>query len=210
MPTKGTGAIQNPDKLPEEPTGDPLDTPWCNDPEGGYFSSECYAQTPSVTGSSESNRELEEILLDEVLWSLLSCGKFDYCDSSTADVNGLVEEDLLDFARPTAIYSCGSSASGATITCVDAQRLPSKLATADAVTFGNYIFCSGSCHDYKPSLVAHEMVHVRQWELMGSDAFTIDYLIESSTSGSKRGDGNPLEDEAYAAQDYMHTYWGEK
>ena len=91
----------------------------------------------------------------------------------------------LDWSGPYQVDACGSSAAGATIFCVASQRLPSGDAGADAVTYGHFIFYDindtaaavnvDGTYSIKPGFLAHEMVHVAQWEQNG-DAFVELYL----------------------------------
>ncbi len=92
------------------------------------------------------------------------------------------------------VTECARSKSGQPVFCVqNVKRLPSADPGAGAVTYGHFIFCGGSCD----SLLAHELVHVGQWEKYG-DKFGIKYLIEAA----KRGTGcrNKYEREAYTAR----------
>lgn len=72
------------------------------------------------------------------------------------------------------------------------SRLPSADPGAKAVTYGHYIFCYGSCDRW----LAHEFVHVDQWEKYG-DKFGLKYLIEAARHGTKCR--NKYEREAYTA-----------
>ncbi len=71
-----------------------------------------------------------------------------------------------------------------------------------AYTQGHYVFCKtrdncGSPDDIRdPNQLAHELVHVRQWETYG-DAFAGMYLGAEAT-GNSGPCGNPYEREAYA------------
>lgn len=70
-----------------------------------------------------------------------------------------------------------------------------------AYTQGHYVFCKlkvhcGSPTDiYFPNQLAHELVHVRQWENDG-DLFAAEYL-SAEASGNSGQCGNPYEREAY-------------
>lgn len=104
--------------------------------------------------------------------------------------NAFVRKTLLErgVARP-----CGRSARGVAITCVESvTNLPSANPDAGAVTLGHYIFCRSSCD----SLLAHELVHVAQWERYG-DRFATMYAAEASLNGVNCG--NRFESEAYLA-----------
>ncbi|MCA1832856.1 MAG: hypothetical protein LC750_09050 [Actinobacteria bacterium] len=91
------------------------------------------------------------------------------------------------------VRTCGTSGSGRTVVCVeDVRRLPSADSGSDAVTYGHYIFCYGSCN----LRYAHEIVHVGQWERYG-DYFGIRYLREARKHGTKCR--NKYEREAYTA-----------
>ena len=105
---------------------------------------------------------------------------------------------MIEWADATAAYSCGESAGGSSLTCVDSQRLPSMM-KADAVTYGHFIFCEPSCDSV--GLLSHEIAHVRQWELNG-DWFAVSYLWHSG-DGYR---GNPYEVEAYDVQAFMAAW----
>jgi len=72
------------------------------------------------------------------------------------------------------------------VVCVASRRLPSGDAGADAVTYGHFIFYdvndsaaafnADGTYSIKPAFLAHEMVHVAQWEQNG-DAFVERYLL---------------------------------
>jgi len=89
--------------------------------------------------------------------------------------------------------ACGTSGSGRVVYCVEfIDRLPSASAVANAVTYGHYIFCKGSC----AGVIVHELVHVGQWEAYG-DFFGAMYLAEAAAHGT--GCDNKFERPAYAA-----------
>jgi hypothetical protein len=88
---------------------------------------------------------------------------------------------------------CATSGSGAQVYCVEnASRLPAADPGAGAVTYGHYVFCTMSCD----RLLAHELVHVGQFEQYG-DKFAALYLAEAARNGT--GCGNKYEFEAYTA-----------
>ena len=103
---------------------------------------------------------------------------------------------LLAWSGPHQVDACGTAATRATVFCVASQRLPSGDPDADAVTYGHFVFYdineSGAVvnpdgtYSIKTNYLAHEMVHVAQYEIFG-DAFFEHYAVGSSS----------LEDEAY-------------
>jgi len=106
-------------------------------------------------------------------------------------IDAFAEGELIDFVHATAIYGCGTSAGGATVICVDSQRLPTFDSDMNRVTYGHYIFCEGHC---EAARLPHEFVHVRQFEDTG-DAMGIDYLVQYVWSGFSY-ESNPYEVEA--------------
>jgi hypothetical protein len=62
------------------------------------------------------------------------------------------------------------------------------------VTWGTHIFCRDACRDAE--LVAHEMVHVRQFEVNG-DRMGLSYLYRHIRHGYQN---SPYEVEAYNVQ----------
>jgi hypothetical protein len=164
---------------------------------------------PAVTGTYAAQAELADILTWPAIKSI-ACHVGPGCanGAGTKKVDGLAPS-LIEYSHATAVYECGTSASGVAITCVDGQRIPSNDGGAGAVTFGHFVFCQGSCSDKDDSLIAHEFVHVNQWEVQGTDGFTTSYVWQSIVNGSGRGDGNPNEDAAYEVGDYLAVLWGE-
>jgi hypothetical protein len=87
---------------------------------------------------------------------------------------------------------CATSGRGIAVHCVDnVPRMPTPKATASGVTFGHWIFCRVFCGG---RLLAHELVHVRQFETYG-DRFGPMYLTEAALHGT--GCENKWEREAY-------------
>ena len=105
-------------------------------------------------------------------------------------VDAFASGELIDFVHATAVYGCRTSAGGATVMCVDSQRLPTFSSGMNRVTYGHYIFCEGRC---EAARLPHEFVHVRQFEVNG-DAMALSYLWQSALNGYR---DNPYEVEAY-------------
>lgn len=83
------------------------------------------------------------------------------------------------------------------MTCVDSQRLPSWRA-ATAVTIGHFVFCQNACASVV--LLAHEFVHVHQYEENGANRMVGSYLYQSLLNGYR---DNPYEVEAYNFENYL-------
>jgi len=145
------------------------------------------------TGSGQAKQELVELIasaLPNVVWSLFFGGP------GPGLIDQFARDELVEYARGTAVYTCGTSASGASVTCVDSQRIPS-MQTADAVTFGHYIFCQDQCDS--DLLLAHELVHVRQYEVNG-DSMAMSYLWQTVRNGYRE---NPYEVEAFNVGNFL-------
>jgi hypothetical protein len=167
---------------------------------------------PHTTASPGANEDLAALFAKAGLEALLSaggeaaaweaCGRSmgvgPACDAADALSNGIGPDqidafaagDLIDFVHATAVYGCGTSAGGATVTCVDSQRLPTFSSGMSRVTYGHYVFCEGQC---EAGRLPHEFVHVRQFEVNG-DAMALSYLWQSMLHGYR---DNPYEVEAY-------------
>ena len=104
--------------------------------------------------------------------------------------------DLFASALPPATGGtkrvCATSGRGIAVHCVDnVPRMPTPKKTASGVTFGHWIFCKVVCAG---RLLAHELVHVRQFEAYG-DTFGPRYLAEAALHGTSCE--NKWEYEAY-------------
>jgi hypothetical protein len=89
---------------------------------------------------------------------------------------------------------CTTSGRGIPVHCVEnVQTMPSAEPSASGVTFGHWIYCKRQC---RGSLLAHEMVHVGQFETYG-DTFGPMYLVEAALHGT--GCENKWERPAYEA-----------
>ncbi len=89
---------------------------------------------------------------------------------------------------------CATSNLGIPVHCVERVTfMPSIPPTVSGVTFGHWIYCKVTCVG---GLLAHEMVHVRQFEEQG-DVFGPLYLVEAAQHGT--GCDNKYEREAYGA-----------
>lgn len=87
---------------------------------------------------------------------------------------------------------CATSPLGFPVTCVEGPLvMPAALPNASGVTFGHWVFCRTTCGG---SLLAHEMVHVNQFEMYG-DLFGPIYLLEAAIHGA--GCDNVYERPAY-------------
>lgn len=90
---------------------------------------------------------------------------------------------------------CATSAMGFPVHCVEGPLvMPSALPGASGVTFGHWVFCRTTCTG---GLLAHEMVHVHQFEAYG-DLFGPIYLAEAAVHGT--GCENQYERPAYGDQ----------
>lgn len=84
-------------------------------------------------------------------------------------VRGLTKEEIIayDFVPKNVINQ------------VKIINIPNIMGTFKGLTIGKYIFiskkipCDGSSH-----LIAHELVHVRQWNELGIIGFTVKYLSD--------------------------------
>ena len=68
------------------------------------------------------------------------------------------------------------------------------------LTIGSHIFWRGRRETVTPALLAHEMVHIKQYEEMGIIRFLWVYLIGLIKLGNKPISEHPLEKPAYVAQ----------
>jgi hypothetical protein len=133
--------------------------------------------------------------------------RFDEFTEALARANRWVEERLAGTPTPrsdTAAYAlvlvlddveliaCGSSSGGFAIYCVNGadEIVPDG---ADAFTLGHFVFCAVVCEPGS-DLVAHELVHVEQFEEYG-DAFLALYAKEAALHGTECG--NRFEVPAY-------------
>lgn len=105
--------------------------------------------------------------------------------AAAAPVNPVPLTDL--FGGTIALLSggsqrvCATSPLGIPVTCVERPIvMPSALPGASGVTFGHWVFCRTTCGG---GLLAHEMVHVRQFEQYG-DLFGPIYLAEALVHGA--------------------------
>jgi hypothetical protein len=117
---------------------------------------------------------------------------------STASTNPTPLTDLFSSSLPPLTggtpRACAVSGAGITVHCVEnTPRMPSADLNASGVTLGHWIYCKGVCGG---RLLAHEMIHVRQFETYG-DTFGPMYLIEAAQHGD--GCDNKYEREAYEA-----------
>ena len=166
--------------MPQSTGGSGYGQSWCDDPAGGLFFDECQQPVQiEGTGSRGANSSLVDIvggpaaqqaLLDGLL--RFFCGlsaahgqcSYDSGNFGPDSIDRVAGDELVAWSHPTAVSTCGESAGGVAVTCVDAQRVPS-MQGAGAVTMGHYVFCQDSCDD--ELLLAHEFVHVRQYEVNG-------------------------------------------
>ena len=87
---------------------------------------------------------------------------------------------------------CATSGLGIAVHCVEHTTIqPSLDPAASGTTFADWIYCKNVCTG---GLLAHEMVHVRQFETTG-DTFGPLYLAEAALHGD--GCDNKYEREAY-------------
>jgi RHS repeat-associated protein len=207
-PKAGTGKLKDP-----SPSQDRYQYCADFDQSGGS----CWGEVEGVDPPSNAGRAeflgivagplLDEASTDAFFDGLCLLG-MNFCGNSgrksPTSIDALAGGELLAFSDPTAVYGCGTSAGGAAITCVDAQVMPS-MQPADAVTYGHYVFCNGSCHDYKRSLLAHEFVHVNQYEVNG-DQMAVSYLADLVRNGGYGG--SSYEREAYNTQGFVKSVWG--
>ena len=87
---------------------------------------------------------------------------------------------------------CAVSPLGIVVRCVENVNIqPSGSPTASGTTYAHWVFCRTVC---TPSLLAHELVHVAQFEEHG-DLFGPMYLAEAAVHGT--GCENKYEKPAY-------------
>ena len=205
-PRPGTGSIAS-SPLPTSPAAGAARG--C----GGFWGRVCPADAPEVTGTSGANRSLDDIVVGPILKQAalggltdFFCGlagqncTYDGGEAGPDKIDAIARDELIEWSHATAVYGCGTSASGASITCVDSQRIPSRQA-ADAVTIGHYVFCQDRCED--DLLLAHEFVHVRQFEING-DQQAVNYIARFAIDGYR---GNSYEQEAYNVQNHLRPLW---
>jgi hypothetical protein len=108
-------------------------------------------------------------------------------------LTGLAKARLIPNSKGT-LRTCANSRSGAAVFCVEqVVNLPTPSPDAQAVTYGHYIFCDGTC----TALLSHELVHVEEWEPYG-DRFAVLYALDLA-KGNGSHCSNRYEREAYNA-----------
>lgn|GEM_PF-6637373 len=189
------GEEPNPFKSAEVPAGDP-----CSDGRGviasgsgddGFELAPCPFESEGSGGLlAELGRELAERLnrgADRVLEGSGRVGRWideriTGSPSPRSDVAARAMAVALEKTVAGAeVLQCGRTFGGRAVVCVNnvPQAVPEH---ADAWTLGHFVFCRFECSPGS-DLVAHELVHVEQFEKYG-DAFVAMYLKEAALNGT--------------------------